>query len=434
MFSLVFQSDEPLIRSCLLYLYGKGSHLPNFSNICLNSNNNEVSLFISYLTEYISSGKSNCVPQAAVLSYLKLKTPKWNEDFEKVKTQYELTMRYLDQLLHVDLSLTENYPISVQNFISKITDFMDNYKKCKMLISEIRGQFSDYSPFLKESEDKVNFSIAYLEQSQTGKDQGSIPDQICESNDKSVFVHYAISETINSQTDRALHFLKSEIDHLHQLVAQIPNYDAIFEQYRIELRNIGPILESQLFDKLNTFYYFVLSKEAVAYVKQQLSQCCSTYSASSCAHNEDLSELMKRTFQSFRLFCASMALKKPELSEIKCEYQLSKNEKECLSMKNQIQSIKAMDTEIAEINKGIDQMNTFSSVCIVCNKYCASYLCPHCHLCLHCLLCKRINFICPGCHQLIKEPLKINKTSYFGDEFRIDLLQRREKQKKDENA
>ena len=75
-------------------------------------------------------------------------------------------------------------------------------------------------------------------------------------------------------------------------------------------------------------------------------------------------------------------------------------------------------------------MNQYSSICTSCHKYCASYVCPYCYLCLYCLLCKKTNFFCPACYQYIEEPLLIRKTYYIGDEFRIDLLNKREKEEK----
>ncbi|OHS92809.1 hypothetical protein TRFO_40868 [Tritrichomonas foetus] len=413
-----------MLRVVLISVYEK---LPKFLDACLKYNNEEIKEFVSQIDYNLP------FRQAVFLSYLKFKTPKWNDKFSEITNEYNKTVEYLNQLISLELPLSnDDYINIVPILIQSITSFTDNYKKCRYMINEIRGLFEDFSPFLDESEAKIKKSISFL--------KGENPqfyDELYTNFDKEPFIHYAISETLNNQNERALVFLESQLNHFHQLRKSIPDYDAFFDKQRNLLKDLGNILETKLFDNLNTFYYYVRARVAVSFVRSSLADF--VYSMIGDGDSEEkpndvqnLEDSLLRSFQSLKLFCAGMGLKRPDISEEKSHYKPTEEEKDAIIIRQQMMETAEIEENLEAINEGIEEMKKFSSICISCKKYCASYVCPRCYLFLHCLLCKQTNMICPGCQKYFEEPLKINKTCYFGDEFRIELIERQAREKEEE--
>ena len=79
--------------------------------------------------------------------------------------------------------------------------------------------------------------------------------------------------------------------------------------------------------------------------------------------NQALDEILLRTFQTFRLFCASMGLKRPEISEEKSQYQMSKNEIDSISMKKKLIETDEIDEEIVSVFFKISQLFLFQFYC-----------------------------------------------------------------------
>lgn len=430
----VFENEEPLLRVILLFTYSLDSNLPNFSSLCMKSNCEEVKEFINYFNEF-SQINSNSNAEASFLSYLKVKTPKWEEEYSKVENQYETTIEWLNKLVSLNLELNENYSITASKLIEFITNFMDNFKKCKFLMSQINGTFSDYPLFLDDSEDKIKNSISFLENSENSEIYENFFNSLYEKNEMEVFVHFAIVELLNKNKENAISFLKTEINHISSLRESIPDFNSFFDKYRIALKKLEPTLESKLFQQFNTFYHFVHAKESVLFAKSKLAEfALKIINEENKNELKSTDELLLRTFQTFKLFCASMGMKRPELSEEKSEYKMTEDEVESICMKKELIETEEIDEEISFIDEGIQEMNKFSSICTVCHKYCASYVCPFCYVCLYCLLCKKDKMFCPACGKFFEEPMLIKKTHYIGDEFRIDLLNRRAQAEKEKES
>jgi hypothetical protein len=95
-------------------------------------------------------------------------------------------------------------------------------------------------------------------------------------------------------------------------------------------------------------------------------------------------------------------------------------------VRGQLKETLEIEEKIREMIEGEVELQKFASVCVKCRAYCASYVCPFCLVFLHCVLCVERGAVCPACRNRYNEPLRIQKTCFFGKEFEIELHRKRE--------
>ena len=424
----VLNLDDPFVTTSLLSTYG---YAEKFIRTCKENSNKKLAEFATLYEKEIMRGEKDC-PESAFLAYINVKTPKWEKKFAKIQNEVILAKKSLQDLLSIDLSYENKnddwYIATTEELISKITIFSDNFKHCRMNINLRRGKFTDYSPFIDDTIAIINSALNYLK-----NEESNFVDNIVETSNNNPLVHFAISKSLMNKKNEAIVFLNQQLTKIQDQQNSIPDYDKFIESQKVILTEICESLEKDFFEQLNTFYFYVVSKSAVSFIKNTLSHFVFAMIGKSnqeASHQTNLSidtDLL-RSIQTFKLFCASMRIKVPIISEEKSTYQPTKEEKEAITMRKQLQETVEIEEEIQSMQEGIEELKKYSSTCISCHKYCASYACPYCYVFLDCLLCKRTNMTCPVCHQFFEEPLRINKTSYFGDEFMIDLERRRKQE------
>jgi hypothetical protein len=149
-----------------------------------------------------------------------------------------------------------------------------------------------------------------------------------------------------------------------------------------------------------------------------------------------LEESLRQTISSLRLFAVSMGLRKIDLSEDASEsgYHCTAEDIMFTKVRDEMIETGEIQEKLSEMRSAIEELGEFSSICTKCAQYCASYICPFCHVFLYCVLCKELGAECPSCGGVFAEPLRLNKTCYFGREFTIEILRQRELGEKKEDC
>lgn len=364
-------------------------------------------------------------PEAACVAYLEAKEPEWESDMKTVSEELAGVKQSSETLLSIGLEHFESVVSTTKDLVVAMGDFVGRYKKCRYSMNERQGIFGDFEPFITGCISDTERSLKFA-----NEEDAEFLTDIWKNNLKSPMLHCVVSEKKLGELPRFKDFASKLLQTMKEKKDNIPDFDAFFNEKRQELKKIGLDLCNQFFAKLNTFYYAMHAKTATEFVRAELSSFVSfmvgteNQEAGKRAQEIQSAELeLDQAINSFRLFCASMGLPLPKLNEEQSKYEMTSEEKSMAVVRQQLKETQEIEEKLAELNEGMEELRKYSSICTKCRKYCASYICPHCHVFLYCVLCKETGQTCPVCRKKFDEPVLINKTCFFGDEFEIKLRQ-----------
>ena len=381
-----------------------------------------------FLALYVGSGLP--YPEAACEGYVTVKEPEWEKDMQEVAGEIGAVRASFEKLMAIDLEKFDSVLETTKELVSAMAEFVSGYKKCRYAMNELQGVFADFEPFISECIGQMERSLKYVKEGDS-----EFLESIWKANCKSPLLHCAVAERLGGHDDRFVSFGEALVEKMKAKKANIPDFDTFFDGKRQELKSIGLGLADKFFDKLNTFYYRMHAQTSTDFVKSELSAFVASMLGSEQkepSKSQDIQAVeveLDQSINSLRLFCASMGLPLPKLSEEKSSYQMTEEQKSMALVRTQLKETQEMEQKISELNEAMEELRKYSSICTKCRKYCASYICPHCHVFLYCVLCKETDQQCPVCFKDFSEPLLIKKTCYFGDEFEIKLRQEQQQQR-----
>jgi len=340
-----------------------------------------------------------------------------------IAAKLQCVVESLGRLLALDLE-GPDVAETARGVAPAIMSLVATYKDCRYAIGEMRGMFADFAPFLAASRAKVEQALGHAK-----GEHATFMENLDASYDKSPLLNCAVAEGLLGESARFVGFAEALLGRIDRTRGAIPDYDAFFDARRRDLTRIGHELAAQFFDRLNTFYFAMRARTAECFVRASLADAlCQMTGEERESGGRDIEALvreLKRAVDSLRLFCTGMGLPRPELDEERSAYEMSNGERAMAGVRADIAATRELEEKLADMTEAMAELHKYSSVCTKCRQYCASYVCPHCHVFLYCVLCKEGRRACPGCRTVFDEPLLINKTCFFGDEFDIERRRRR---------
>ena len=419
----LFQSDDAFDRLVLVLTYADHPKA-----LLERAQKEQMPILQKFLALYLESGLP--FPEAACDVYVTVKEPEWEKDMQRVADGIEGVRASFEKLVAIDL---ENCVVleTTREVVRAMAEFVSGYKKCRYAMNEMQGVFADFEPFISECIDQMERSLKYVKEG-----DAEFLENIWKANCKSPLLHCAVAEKLGGHDDRFVKFGEGLVEKMKARKANIPDFDTFFDGKRQELKSIGLGLADKFFDKMNTFYYRMHAQTSTDFVKSELSAFVASMLGSEQKEGTSKSQEIQaveveldQAINSLRLFCASMGLPLPKLNEEKSCYQMTEEQKSMALVRTQLKETQEIEQKISELNESMEELRKYSSICTKCRKYCASYICPHCHVFLYCVLCKETDRQCPVCLKDFSEPLLIKKTCYFGDEFEIKLRQEQQQQR-----
>lgn len=362
----------------------------------------------------------NSYHQSACLAYLEYFVPDFDCDFNSIKDSISNKVQLIIESLVSQNLETDNVIGICQPVVQELETFMIEFGQVRETIGMLHGKYGDYEDLLDSSISNINIALSYLKEENVNE-----VESILEEHSMNPFIHCAIAEKLDNNVDSCLSFFNDILNKISILKEQIPDYASFFTEQKDILQKIGIEFANNYFPRLNTYYFTVKGKTAPQFVRNSfISFIDFMVGETEPTQIDDKAQTMEKnllqTINKLRLFCARMRLPMPQINEEKSEYKLTDEELQANQMKNKMIEIQEMEEHQIELKDAINELKKYNSTCTVCRKYVSSYICPHCHLLLYCLICKKTNQPCPNCKKFFEEPLRINKTCYFGEEFQME--------------
>jgi hypothetical protein len=372
----------------------------------------------SFLKTYTSC--SFPYPEASCLAVLDASTPDWSREMEEITENLEAVRFEVDGLLAADLDDRDGLYDKGSLVTAGINNFITKYRRCRVGMNEKQETFADFEPFLQEAESKMARSVRFA----NGEDPDFLAD-LWQTFDKSPFLHCVLAIRHQDDLPRFLRFADQFAQVIARKRSEAPDFKGFLNEKRQEVKELGLRLATGFFDRLNTFYNAVQIRTAGDFLKGSLADFVSEMIGEVIAPRlqkvDAVVHDLLQAINSLRMLCRSMGLPLPTIDASRSGYVPSEEEILMGQFRTQLKETQALEEKILEMNRAMSELRQFSSICTECRQYCSSWICPHCHVFLYCVLCKRTNVVCPACAALFGEPLLINKTSFFGDEFTMQM-------------
>jgi hypothetical protein len=412
----LFDRDDFFMRFAILATYS--DHPQNLLRKAADLNR---PVLTSFLKTYNSSPFPH--PEAACLAVLDANTPDWSGEMEEISITLDAVRADVDGLLAADLDHGDRLYDTASLVTAGINNFITKYRRCRVGINAKQEKFADFGPFLDQTESKIARSVRFAH----GEDPDFLTD-LWQTFDKSPFLHCVLAIRRQDDLPRFLRFADQLAAVIGRKRSDAPHFKAFLDEKRQQVKALGLRLASGFFDRLNTFHSAVHARTAGDFLKGSLADFVSEMIGEELPPRlqkvEAVANDLLQPINSLRMLCRSMGLPLPTTDAARSGYVPSDEEVLMDQLRTQLKETQELEEKILEMNRAMSELRQFSSICTECRRYCSSWICPRCHVFLYCVLCKRTNVVCPACAELFDEPLLINKTSFFGDEF--TMLMRRE--------
>jgi hypothetical protein len=380
-------------------------------------------LFGKFVAAY--RGTDRLFPEASCVAFLEAMTPSWEEEMQGITGEIEKVGAVSISLAELELDNMDSLVANCRAVIGGIGEFIAGHRKSRLTITDGQARFADFGPFLEDFERKLDRALRFA--------NGESPDfveELCKSCDKSVILHCPVALSLQNALSRFPDFAEFLRGEIRRKSDETPRYSDFLDESKRHLTEIAKTLAVSLFDKLNRFYFVVQARAGADFLRGSLAEFVDSMTGGSigpgCLGLDQLEGDLLQAINSLRLHYASMGLPGIRLEAQKSGYAATEEDTVMATVRVQLKEAREIDEKIRDMHEAADELRKYSSICVKCREYCASYVCPFCCVFLHCILCVERGQTCPACRRRYEEPLLINKTCFFGKEFEIKMHRDRE--------
>jgi len=383
----VFDRDNPIQRTTLFLIYGLD--LPNFFGGGISCEKNIIKSFFKMLEQ-------NKVSQQSVLNaYISYFSPDINQYYMNIEESRKSLQNEINGINNEMKYFNEERITELSNSFLSLSDSISKYIS---IINHTKEHFRDYIMFLETAIRKIEIS--------RNKNVEELKQIVIEENDIEPYYHFIIASHLKGELFESSEIMKEIYDKIRESYCRIPNFDDFFRQEAVFIsHSILSIKElfTQQFDQIRS----CISKS------YQLCLVSNSLASLSSMKNDSyyplpIFTMYSNSFYSLKMSCLKSGILITNKEPIEKDELINK----LLHYSSVLQKNRTLKQEIDHIQKN-------NVLCIYCQQYLSSNVCPHCFKRLGCILCTKNNIFCPGCGVFIEKTIQIEKTLYFGSEFSI---------------